>query len=136
MEWPDVAVHLGGLAHVATVRPDGHPHVAIVSPQLDGETVWVAVERSSTTAGNVAVTPLAAMVWSSGAEAYVDVEIDVVDEVATKERLWGGWAYDPAAFFGTPDSAGYVLLACSPVRASVLVADASGPTRRRWRRTD
>jgi hypothetical protein len=133
MEWPDVVVHLDGLAHVATIRPDGAPTWRSCRRSSTGRRCG---SRSSTTAGNVAVTPLAAMVWSSGAEAYVDVEVDVVDDVATKERRWGGWSYDPAAFFGTPDSPGYVLLACSPVRATVMAADESGPTRWRWRRPD
>ena len=132
MEWTDVAAHLTGLAHLATVTDDGKPHVAIVSPRVEGGTVWIGALRSSRKVRNVTARPFGALVWSSTAEAYVDVTVELVDDVAEKRRLWEGWAYDPAAFFGSPESESYVLLRCAPTSATVLTVDAGGPQRQRW----
>jgi general stress protein 26 len=133
MEWSDVAPHLTGIAQLATVRPDGSAHVAVVSPSVDGEVLWIGVERSSATARNVAANPTAALVWTPGAEAYVWADVEVVDDVDTKRRLWdGAWGYDPAGFFGTPDNPQYLLLRLVPRRATVLTATDEGLQRLRW----
>lgn len=133
MEWSDVSAHLTGLAHLATVTGDGKPHVAIVSPRVEGDTVWFGALRSSKKVRNVTAEPFGALVWSSTSEAYVDVAIELVDDVSEKRRLWEGWAYDPAAFFETPQNEDYVLLRCTPTAAMVLTVGEAGPQRHRWK---
>ena len=133
MDWSDVVSHLTGIAHLATVRPDGTAHVAVVSPSVEGDLIWIGVEASSATAGNVASNPSAALVWTPGAEAYVWADVAIVDDVDTKRRLWdGAWGYDPAGFFGTPDNPDYLLLRLAPHRALLMTMGASGPQRLRW----
>jgi general stress protein 26 len=133
MEWTDVAPHLVGLAHLATVTGDGKPHVAIVSPRVEGDILWLGALRSSKKVRNVTARPFGALVWSGTAEAYVDVAIEIVDLVSEKRRLWEGWAYDPAVFFASPDNEDYVLLRCTPISATLMTAGDSGPLRQRWK---
>ena len=132
MTWSTVSTHLTGLAHLATVTAVERPHVAIVSPRLEDQTVWIGALRTSKKVRNVAVRPFGALVWSATAEAYVDVAIELVDEVSEKRRLWNGWGYDPAAFFGSPEDDGYVLLRCTPTSATVVTMGGKGPQRLRW----
>ena len=66
-------------------------------------------------------------------EAYVDVSIELVDDVSEKRRLWEGWAYDPSAFFETPENEAYVLLRCTPTSATVVTLGEAGPHRHRWK---
>ena len=133
MEWSDVSTHLTGLVHLATVTGDGRPHVAIVSPRVEGDIIWFGALRSSKKVRNVTARPSGALVWSTTAEVYVDVTIELVDDVSEKRRLWVGWAYDPAAFFGSPENENYVLLRCTPTSATVLTAGVTGPQRHQWR---
>ena len=133
MEWSDVSAHLTGLAHLATVTGDGKPHVAIVSPRVEGDTIWFGALRSSRKVRNLTARPFGALVWSSTAEAYVDVTIELVDDASEKRRLWEGWAYDPAAFFESPTNEDYVLLRCTPTAATVLTVGDAGPHRHRWK---
>lgn len=132
MTWSTVSTHLTGLAHLATITADERPHVAIVSPRLEDETLWIGALRTSKKVRNVTARPFGALVWSSTAEAYVDVAIELVDEVSEKRRLWSGWAYDPAAFFGSPENDEYIVLRCTPTSATVLTAGDDGLQRLRW----
>jgi general stress protein 26 len=134
MDWQDVATHLTGLAHMATVTPDGRPHVSVVSPAVDGGTVWIGTSRASTKALNLVSTPMAALVWQSDAEVYVRASVDLVDDLDTKRRLWegGGFAYDPAVFFGSVDHPDFVLLRLTPTSATVMEMTERGPSRRHW----
>ncbi len=134
MQWTDVIAELSGLAHLATVGPDGRPHVSVVAPGIDGETIWIGTRWSSRKARNLAATPLAALVWQPQAEIYVDADVELVDEIATKQRLWDGavFPYDPTAFFGSVDDPDYLLLRLSPTSASIMEMTVDGPLQRRW----
>jgi hypothetical protein len=131
--WDQVTEHLTGPAHLASADTDGEPHVAIVSPAVIGDAIWIGMFRTSRTARNLAANARAALVWSSGSEAYVRADAEFVGDQAIKERLCEGtWAYDPAGFFERPDHANYALVRLTPTSAIVLVAGADGPTRHRW----
>jgi general stress protein 26 len=131
--WDQVAEHLSGLAHLASADQDGEPHVSIVSPAVVGDAIWIGMFRTSRTARNLAANPRAALVWSSGSEAYVRADAVFVDDPALKERLWeDAWAYDPAGFFERPDHPNYALVRMTPTGATVLTAGPDGPARHRW----
>ena len=134
MEWSDVLPHLTGLAHLATVRPDGRPHVSVVATAIEGETVWIGTSRSSRTARNLAERPAASIMWRPGAEVYVDADVELVDDLDTKRRLWDGgvFPYDPSMFFGTVDDPDFVLLRLSPRAAVLQTMGRSGPRHERW----
>ena len=134
MEWSDVAAHVTGQAHIATVRADGSPHVAKVWPALDGETIWIGTRASSGKARNLRVNPKAALMFEPTGEAYISGEVEVVSDVATKERIWnsGIFDYPMAGFFGSADSDDFVLLRFTPLRAIVMTQDESGIRRDTW----
>ena len=64
MEWNDIAPHLVGLAHIATSTPDGQPAVAVVSPLVEGDHIWVSTHRTSAKAKNLVVNPHIALMLS------------------------------------------------------------------------
>jgi general stress protein 26 len=134
MEWTDVAAHLPGHAHIATVRADGSPHVAKVWPAVDGRTIWIGTRTTSGKARNLRVNPGAALMFEPAGEAYVSGEAEVVSDVATKQRIWdsGIFPYPMADFFGSADSDDFVLLKFTPRRAIVMTQGESGIRRDTW----
>jgi general stress protein 26 len=134
MEWTDVAAHLTGHAHIATVRADGSPHVAKVWPAVDGRTIWIGTHTTSGKARNLRVNPGAALMFEPAGEAYVSGEAEVVSDVATKQRIWdsGIFPYPMADFFGSADSDDFVLLKFTPRRAIVMTQGESGIRRDTW----
>jgi general stress protein 26 len=135
VRWTDLVPHLTGTAHLATVSADGQPHVAKVAPAVDGDVVWIATRASSKKARNVAETGRAAIMWEPRAEVYVAAAVDVVDDLATRRRIWdsGLFAFPLATFFGTADDDDFVLLRLTPRSATLLSQDASGLRRDTWR---
>ncbi len=134
MNWTDVTEHLTGLAHLATVTPDGRPHVAIAGAVVDGDALWFGTRASSGKARNIAVNAAVAMMWSPAAEAYVQGQAELVDDVDEKRRVWdsGIFPYDLATFFGSPDDENFVFVRVRPRSATVLTQGDSGIVRRRW----
>lgn len=136
MEWSDVATHLTGLAHIATATPDGDPHVAVVWPVVDGDTIWVFTRTSSAKARRIAANGRIALMWQSGAEAYVHGAAALVHDLSIKQRLWTrtDLPFDPARFFGTVDHPDHVLIKITPDRAVVIAHEGEGIRRLTWAR--
>jgi general stress protein 26 len=134
MNWTDVTEHLTGLAHLSTVSPDGHPHVALAGAVVDGDVLWFGTRASSAKARNIAVNPQVALMWSPAAEVYVRGVAELVDDVSEKRRVWdsGIFPYDLATFFGSPDDEDFVFVKIRPRSATVLTQGDSGIVRRRW----
>ena len=134
MEWSDVAAHLTGQAHIATVRADGRPHVAKVWPALDGQTIWIGTRATSGKARNLRVNPEAALMFEPQGEAYVSGDVEVISDLPTKQRIWdsGIFPYPLAGFFGSADSDDFVLLRFTPRRAIVKTQGESGLRRDTW----
>jgi general stress protein 26 len=134
MEWSDVATHLTGHAHIATVRPDGRPHVAKAWPAVDGQTIWIGTRATSGKARNLRVNPGAALMFEPAAEVYLTGEADVVSDPATKQRIWdsGIFPYPLADFFGSADRDDFVFLKFVPRRAIVMTQSESGLRRDTW----
>jgi general stress protein 26 len=137
IDWTDVAGLLTGFAHLATVRPDGSPHVAKVAPALDGDVLWVATRSSSRKARNLAAHPHAALMFEPGAEVYVRADTEMEHDLGTKERIWasGIFPFPLAASFGTFDHPDFVLVRLAPVSAIVMRQGADGLRRDTWERT-
>ena len=136
MEWSDVATHLTGFAHIATATPDGDPHVAVVWPIVDGETIWVFTRASSAKARRIATNGRIALMWRPGAEAYVHGSAELVHDLSVKEQLWArtDLPFDPSRFFGTVDDPDHVLIKVTPDRAVVMTHDGQGLRRLTWAR--
>ena len=136
-DWLEVAELLTGFAHLATVRPDGMPHVAKVSPALDGDVLWLATRSSSRKARNLVAHPHAALMFEPSAEVYVRADAEMVHDLATKERVWdsGLFPFPLAMFFGTFDDPDFLLVRLTPVSAIVMRQGTGGVTRDVWERT-
>lgn len=137
MDWSDVTPHLIGLANIATATPEGDPHVAVVMPYVDGDTLWIFTNASSGKAKRVAANGRVALMWRPAAEAYVYGTAAIIDDVATKELLWArpDLPFAPAGFFGSAANPDHVLLRITPTRATVMVDAGQGIERLTWRRT-
>jgi general stress protein 26 len=127
MTWADIAPQLTGQAHIATVRADGSPHVAVVAPLVEGQEIWIFTRRSSRKARNLAADGRIALMWRPQSELYVYGRAQLIDDPATKARLWAteGLQFDPAGFFGSADHPDFVVIRVIPERAIVI-----GPTGR------
>lgn len=136
MEWSDLAPHLIGHAHLATVHPDGSPHVSKVWPGVEGDVIWIATRASSRKARNVVVTPQAALMFEPAGEFYVHADVETVADLATKQRLWdsGVFAFPMAGFFGSPDHPDFVLLRLTPTRATAMMQGENGIHSESWHR--
>jgi len=126
MEFDDVraqAARLSPWCHVATVRPDGSPHVVPVHPAFEGRTIWAMVGVGSVKARNVAVNPDVMLHWQvteAGDNLMVWGRAAVFDDLDTKRRLWEGvFDYDLDLFApgGPEGSPGTGFLAVEPTRA-------------------
>src|SRR4051812_15410352 len=138
MEWTEVTQHLTGQAHMATVRPDGSPHVAKVWPAVHGETIWIGTRATSGKARNLRVHPGAALMYESAGEAYVSGDAAVVTDLDTKQRIWksGIFPYPLEGFFGSPELDDFVFLRITPRRAIVMTQGESGIQRGTWTFSD
>ncbi len=136
IDWPQLAVHLTGFAHVATVRPDGHPHVAKVAPAIDGEMLWIATRASSRKARNVAANPRVALMFEPAAEAYVQADAELISDLTVKERIWtsGLFAFPLEGFFGSFDHPDFVLIRLTPTAATLMSQGDGGIRRDTWAR--
>jgi general stress protein 26 len=134
MEWSEVAVHVTGHAHIATIGAEGHPHVAKVWPALDGQTIWIGTRATSGKARNLRVNPEAALMFEPAGEAYVSGDVEVVSDLPTKQRIWdsGIFPYPMAGLFGAADRDDFVLLRFTPRRAIVMTQGDSGIRRDTW----
>ena len=134
MNWTDVTQHISGYAHLATAAPDGTPHVSLAAAAVDRDLLWIGTRASSRKARNIAANPRVALMWTPEAEVYVRGTADLIDELDEKRRIWhsGVFAYDLAAFFGSPDDADFVFVRIQPQSATVLTQGDRGIERRRW----
>jgi general stress protein 26 len=135
MEWSRLAQHLTGYAHIATVSPDGRPHVAKVAPAIEGEVVWMAMNADSTTVRNLRANPELAVMFEPEAEVYLYGTVELIADHATKRRIAdaGLFPFAVESFFGSPEHDSWVLLRLAPARASLISQGETGLRRDTWR---
>ena len=129
-----MAAHITGHAHMATIRPDGSPHVAKVWPAVDGGTVWIGTRADSGKARNLRLDPRAALMFEPQAEVYLSGEAELVTDVETKRRVWtsGIFEYPLESFFGSADREDFVFIKVTPTRATVMLQSEAGIRRETW----
>ena len=126
MRWPDVVEVCRAIApgaFLATTGADGRPHVAWVGLAYGETDLTMATHRRTQKARNLAANPQAALHWPLGNHPQVFMRADarlLTDPAEVADR-WaaGGFPYDLAAFFGSPDSPNFTFAVLSPTRASV-----------------
>ncbi len=134
----EFASRLSPWAHLATVGADGAPDVVPVHPCWEGDVLWTMTGVGSVKAANIRANPSVALHWQvsevgDGVEIWGSAEL--VDDVATKRRMWTEvFDYDLSAFApgGPDDSPDTVFIAVRPERAVVLHAYGMGGVQR-WR---
>ena len=138
MEWTDVVPSLRGLAHLATADTDGTPHASVVMAGVDGDHLWIATDRTSKKARNLAANPRIAIFWQPEEEAYVSGSVELLDDADTKQHVWDGeiLPYDPARFFGSVDNPDLLMVKVNPETAIVQRVGPGGGTVERWSRAD
>lgn len=136
IDWADLVPHLTGFAHIATVRPDGRPHVAKVAPAVDRDVLWIASRVSSRKARNIAADPHVALMYEPRAEAYVQATGELITDLETRERVWasGMFPFPLEGFFGTYDHPDFVLVRLTPTSAILMSQDGAGIRRDTWER--
>ena len=117
------AARLSPWCHVASVTPDGRPHVAPVHPAFEAGTIWVMTGVDSVKARNVRANPDVMLHWQvteAGDNLMVWGRAAVHDDLETKRRLWTGvFDYDLNLFSpdGPDGSPGTGVLSVEPTRA-------------------
>jgi general stress protein 26 len=126
MDWSELSETCRAIApgaFLATVGADGRPHVAWVGLAFGDAELTMATHRRTRKARNLAANPRVALHWPLGNHPQVFMRADarlVTDsgEIASRWRA-GGFPYDLAAFFGTPDSPEFTFAVLTPSHASV-----------------
>ena len=137
MSWDEIAALINGTppAHLATADGEGHPHVAVVAPVVDGPHLVFLTGARSAKIRDVRANPQVAFVFEgNGAETYVWGSAEVTEDVDAKRALWssGTLPYDPVGFFGSPENESVVLVRVTPSRASAMRQGPDGPGRDTW----
>ncbi|MDF1598064.1 MAG: pyridoxamine 5'-phosphate oxidase family protein [Acidimicrobiia bacterium] len=130
MDLPDVIAHsarLGPIVHLATVAPDGIPHVAPVHVDWHDRMLYCAVGRSSAKVHNAAANPSVCLHHQVTADSGWDsLMVWGVTRLLTssshKHELWSVMSYDLNLFSpGGPDnSPETIFIEIKPSRALFL----------------
>lgn len=111
---------------MATVQPDGEPHLAVVSPGFLGKTLVVATWEESVKARNLRAGSGAMFHWVVTEETGNDMLLvrgvpHLVDEMERRRQLWNldPLPYDPADWYDGPDDARLLWVEVRPTYASL-----------------
>jgi nitroimidazol reductase NimA-like FMN-containing flavoprotein (pyridoxamine 5'-phosphate oxidase superfamily) len=125
-----VAEHqrLGAIVHLATITPDGDPHVAPVHTDWMDDCLYAMVGTGARKTRNIAVNPSVSLHYQVGADTGWDSlmiwgRASVLDSLEDKRRLWDGvFSYDLNLFSpgGPDDSPDTCFIEIVPERALVL----------------
>ena len=127
--WTEVVAHakrLGPDCFVATVRPDGGPHLAVVSPGFVGELLVVATWETSVKARNLRAGSEVMFHWVVREETGNDMLLvrgapHLVDDRHRSCELWEMEClpYDLADWYGGPDDPELLWVETTPTYASL-----------------
>ena len=137
----EMAVRLGRNAFIASLGPQGQPHLAVVwvvAP--DGRFHFVS-DRSAVKAKNLAADPSVAVHWqvvedgpNEGLQLFVRGTATLVEAPEERLRLWdsGAWG-DLSQWYANAQDPTLAFIRIDAVRASIVESYGSGD-RRTWRR--
>ncbi|MEN8239179.1 MAG: pyridoxamine 5'-phosphate oxidase family protein [Actinomycetota bacterium] len=129
MDWPDVvghAIRLGPDCFLATVTPQGKPHLAVISPGFIDQRVIVATWESSVKADNLRAGSAVMLHWVVREETDNDMLLiqgipRLVDDAHRSRQLWEAdcLPYDPADWYQGPDDPELLWVEIEPTYASL-----------------
>jgi len=118
------------LAYLGTASADGRPHVAPVSPGFTQDTIWFATRTGSRKFRNLVENPRASFHWPVGGidgpgELFAEGGVRLYSSEADRRRLWAeaNLSYDPANFFGGPETPDLAFVETIVTSASILGPD-------------
>ena len=119
---------LGAIVHLATVMPDGDPHVAPVHADWHNSRLYVMVGKDARKTRNIALNPSVSLHYQvSETTGWDSLMIwggaTVLDSLEDKRRLWDGvFSYDLSLFSpGGPErSPATCFIEIRPQRAVLL----------------
>ena len=127
--WSQVLTHarrLGPDCFMATVRPDGQPHLAVVSPGFVEDAIVVASWADSVKARNLRAGSGVMFHWVVSAETGNDMllvrgEPSLADDQRRRRELWAAncLPYDPSDWYDGPDDPRLLWLEVAPTYASL-----------------
>lgn len=135
LTWDEVEHELRTMAtgaFVATVGPDGRPHLAWVALGYhEGELVFFTFRSSRKGRNLLGGDGHVALHGPEGdhAQVFVRAQARLVDDPAEVRALWDAqlMPYDPSGFFGSPTNPELLVVALRPVYASVQRALGRAP---------
>ncbi len=125
--------------NVATVDTEGRPRSRVLHPMWEDSTGWIMTGRQSLKAKHLDKNPHVSLAYVAEpfTPVYIDATAKWIDDASEKERIWKlfkttpePYGYDPAPFFGSVDSSGFVVLKLKPWRIELY--DLMGNNTRTW----
>jgi nitroimidazol reductase NimA-like FMN-containing flavoprotein (pyridoxamine 5'-phosphate oxidase superfamily) len=122
------SLRYGPIAYIATVSPQGEPHLAPVAVSWFEGNLYAFVLSSSMKVRNARLNPRATVHFSVGPTTNWDScivwgEVFLLETTAERQKLWDQMGYDLAAFEpGGPESDNHLFFQIKPSRATVLRA--------------
>lgn len=141
LSWSDIrsaCTALADGAYLATIRPDGHPHVAWVGIGFDdvAEKLWTATYASSQKAANLRHDRRVALHWPERPDRLIFMRAvaRLIDDPAERRQLWDGRVlpYEQEQFFQSADNPELLFVELRPVVVSIHRGDPGRPPER-WR---
>ena len=137
LDWESVRTECTGVAdgaYLATVRSDGHPHVAWVGIGFDADVMWTATYASSQKAKNLRHEPRVALHWPERPDRLIFMRATarLVDDPIECRTLWDRHVlpYDQEQFYVTADNPELLFVELTPVTVSIHDGDPTQPPRR------
>ena len=108
---------------LATVH-EGEPRVRMVHPTWEGDTLWIATGPETAKAGQIKANGRVDIQFQVAPEDFVHLMVRgnavVLDDPATKERIWDVMDYDLAQFWpGGHSDPGYCVIRVDPERVEL-----------------
>ena len=127
--WSQVVEHarrLGPDCFMATVRPDGQPHLAVVSPGFVNESLVVATWETSVKARNLRAGSGVMFHWIVREETANDMllvrgEPTLAEDHRRRRELWEAdcLPYDPGDWYDGPNDPRLLWIEVTPTYASL-----------------
>lgn len=134
MDWDKVVAECTDAADgtfMATVGPDGRPHVAWVGIGFATGSLWTATHRSSQKAKNLRAGSEVALHWPEQPTRLIFIRAcaRLVNDPEESGDLWdrGVLPYDPATFWESKHDPELQFVELTPYRASIHRGDPAQP---------
>ncbi len=137
-ELQEIAARLGSTVYLATLSDGGYPNIAPIAVTWRDGIAYMATNASSHKVRHIQRDPRVSLHTAVGEATSFDQlavrgTAAVLQDAASRERLWDAFDYDLATFFGTKDNPDLCFLAVEPERA-VFLAQMGQGGRKSWRR--